>query len=97
MHILRQAEVENLGVPSLRDEYVGGFDVTMNDALAVSSIEGVGNLDGNRDNTLGIQGACGDQVFQGHPVQVLHRNEWFTIVLPDFIRGADVWMVQCRG
>jgi hypothetical protein len=49
-HVLRQTEVENLGVPSLRDENVGRLDVAMNDAFAVSSIERIDNLDGNGDN-----------------------------------------------
>jgi hypothetical protein len=41
----RQAEIKNLGVPPLGDENVGGFDITMNDAFAVRSIERVGNLE----------------------------------------------------
>ena len=56
----RQAEVENLGKPPLGDENVGGFDVTMNDALGVSCIEGIGDLDSNGDNMLRIQGTGGD-------------------------------------
>jgi len=51
---LRQAKVENLDAPSLRDENVGGFDVTMNDAFAVSSIERIGDLDGNLHYALRI-------------------------------------------
>jgi hypothetical protein len=53
-HFAATPKVENLDAPPVRDENVGGFDVTMNDAFAVSSIERIGNLDGNRHNTLRI-------------------------------------------
>ena len=61
-HVLRQAEVENLGVAAFRDENVCGFDIAMNDAFAVSRVEGIGNLDVNRDNALRIEGAGGDNL-----------------------------------
>ena len=93
---LRQAEVENLGVSPLGDENVGGFDVAMNDAFAVSGIERIGNLDGNRDNALRIQGACGDQVFQRHAIQVLHGDERLAFVAPDFVDGADIGVIERR-
>jgi hypothetical protein len=43
---LRQPEVENLGVPALGDEEVSGLDIAMHDALGVSRVQCVGNLDG---------------------------------------------------
>jgi hypothetical protein len=36
-------------------------------------------------------------MFQGQPVQKLHGDERSTIVLADFVDGADVGMVECRG
>src|SRR5207244_8162066 len=42
---LCQPEVQNLGASPLRDKDVGGLEVTMDDALTVSRIERVGNLD----------------------------------------------------
>ncbi len=48
MNTFRQAKVENLGEPPLGNENVGGFDVAMNDAFAVSRIERIGDLDRDR-------------------------------------------------
>ena len=83
-------------MPPLRDENVGGFDVTMNDALAVSSIERIGDLDGNRDNTFRIQGSCGNQVFQSHSIQIFHGDERLAVLLANVINRTDAGMIQSR-
>ena len=57
---LRQAEVENLGVPALRDEDVGRLDVAMNDALRVCGVQRVGNLDGEVEKQSRSPAAAGD-------------------------------------
>ena len=42
---LCQPKVQNLGVSTLGDKDVGGFDVAVDDTFGVGSIERVGNLD----------------------------------------------------
>jgi len=69
----------------------------MNDAFAVSSIERIGNLDGNGDHTLSIQSSCRYQVFQRYAIQVLHSDKCLTLVFPNFVDGADVWMIERRS
>ena len=39
-----QTEVEDLGVPALGHEHVGRLNVAMDDALAMCSVEAVGDL-----------------------------------------------------
>ena len=82
-HTFRQAKVENLYASSLRDENVGGFDVTMNDAFAVSCIESIGDLDGNRNNPLCIQRTSGYQYFRVTPsrysIAMNARPSWIPI------------------
>jgi hypothetical protein len=48
---LRQTEIENLGVPTFRSEYVGRLDVAVDDAFGVGGIESIGIL--SRRNTAG--------------------------------------------
>src|ERR1700733_13742343 len=62
---LGQTEVENLGVSSLGDENVGRFNVTMKDALGMSSIERVCNLDAYFEHAIQFHRAIANQVLQG--------------------------------
>jgi hypothetical protein len=67
----------------------------MNDAFAVSRVERISDLDGNRDNLLRIQGTGGYQVFQRYAVQVLHGDERMAFVAPNFVDGADIGVIEC--
>jgi len=42
---LRKAEIEDLGLSAAGDDYIGGFQVAVNDALGVRRIERVGDRD----------------------------------------------------
>jgi len=90
---LRQSKIKNLGVPALRDEDVGGLYVPVNDALCMSGVERVCNLDGEREDYVDVYRAIANAVPQRHAVQILHRDERFAIVLADLVYRADVWMV----
>ncbi len=96
-HDFGQAEIEHLGVASLGNKDVRGLDVAVKDALGVGSIQRIGNLDGQRQNQLGFKGTAGNAVLQGEAVQKLHGDERLSIVLGDFVDGADVGMVEGGG
>ena len=36
-------------------------------------------------------------MLQRQPIQKLHGDEGFTVLIVDFVDGADVRMIQCRG
>src|SRR5439155_17993893 len=93
---LDQTEVEDLRLASPRDKDVGRFDVTMNHALRVRRLEGLGNLDTNLDDLVDGQGP-GDAVLQCLALQQLHREEGLPFVFPKFVNCADVWMIEGRG
>ena len=95
-HHLGQPEVENLGVAALRHKNVGRLDVPMNDALRVRRLQCVGNVDGERQQRLGIHWTASHPVFQRQSVQKLHGDERLSVVLTNFVNRADVRVVQGR-
>ena len=79
---------------ALGDENVGGLDVAMDDAFGVGGVEGVGDLDGERENRLGLHRPAADAVLEGQAVEKLHGDEGLLAVFSDFINRADVGMVE---
>jgi hypothetical protein len=73
------------------------LDVAVNNTFGVGRIQRVGDLDGEREKGLHFYRSAGDTVLQSHPVQKLHGNERTTVVLADFVDGADIWMVEGRS
>ena len=92
---LRQPEIQNFGVASVRYEDIGRLDVTVHDALDVGRIESVRNLDGKRQQRLQFQRSIADRVLQGLALQELHGDKRLTVLLTNVIYRADVGMVQC--
>jgi hypothetical protein len=91
-----QSEVENLGMTAVGNKDVGWLDVTMDDALVVSRIEGIGNFDGQGEDGRGFHRASGDLVLQRRALEKLHGNEGLAVLLADVVNRADVGMVQGR-
>ena len=92
----RQPEIQNLCMPALGDEDVGGFDVAVDDTFGVSGIERIGNLDSKRQQHLGFQRTPCDAVLQCHAVQELHHDERLISVPADLVNRADIWVVEGR-
>jgi len=66
-------------------------------SLAVSGIEGIGYVNGDRQYRIEFQRPPGDQVFQCQTVQKFHHDEGLTVLFIDLVNSADVGMVQSRG
>src|ERR1700686_5886982 len=81
----------------LRNENVGGLDVAMNYALGMRGIEGIGNLDSEREQGFRVQRFSVDPVAEGLTFQQFHGNKGAAIGFVDLIDGADVWMIESRG
>src|SRR6202162_4031069 len=90
----RQSKIENLGVSALGDEDVGGLDVAVNNSLGMRGIEGIGNLDGERENQLYFHRSACDAVLQGRALKKLHNDERSAVLFADVVNCADVGMVQ---
>src|SRR5271157_3220199 len=82
---------------ALGDEYVGRLDITMDDALVMSSIKGVANLDPQSEERVHRQGATSYAMLECHPIQVFHGDEGLVLMPPNLVDGANVRMVQSGG
>ncbi len=90
---LRQAEVENLGVPAFGHKDIGGFDVAVNDAFGVCGIQGVGDFNRKREQKIGIDGPSVDAMLQRHAIEKFHGNERLPVLLADVVNRADVVVI----
>ena len=82
---------------ALGDEDVGGLDVAVDDASCVGCIEGIGDLDAERQDRVQLHGVADDQMLKRGAVEELHDEEGASGVLADVVDGADIGMIQGRG
>ena len=95
---LRQSEIENLGVPALGDENVGGLDVAMNDALGVRGVERVGNLNGQSEQHVRSPAdRPAMRCFRVTPSRNSMAMKRLPVVLANLVDGADVGVIQGGG
>src|ERR1039457_873214 len=94
---LRQTKVQNLSVSTLGDEDVCWLNVAMHDASGVGSVQRVGDVNGDGEQNFRFQWTPRDAVLQGQAIQKLHGDERLAMLVVNFVDGADVRMIQCRG
>jgi len=70
------------------------LDVAMDHALGVCGIQGIGDLDSEREHGLDVQGLPVDPVFKRLAFQQLHGNEGAVTHFVDLIDGADVGVIE---
>ena len=81
---------------ALGDKYVGRLDIAVDDAIGVGGIKGIGDLNAERQNLVGLERAIGDAMFERYAVKELHDDEGIAILFAYVMNRADVRMVQ-RG
>jgi hypothetical protein len=57
-------------------------------------VEGISDLDGEREQRVDVHRPVADQVLERGAVEKLHHDERLAFVLPDLVDGADIGMVQ---
>ena len=93
---LRQAEVHDFDLALFGQHQIGGFDVAVNDPLAVSRLQALGGLGGDVDYLVELERAIVDFVLDGPSRDEGHGEKGLSLGLVDFIDGANVGMVECR-
>ena len=91
---LREAEIQNLHLPSAGDEDICRLDVPVNDPLRVRRVQGVGKLDAQFQNLVRLEGLRADAVLQRFALQQLHGDEGPAFLLLHVVDGADVGVIQ---
>ena len=66
----------------------------MDDAFRVCSVECIGDLDGERQNQLGVHGTPGNSVLQRHTVEKLHGDERLPVLLANVVNRANIGVIQ---
>ena len=95
---LRQPEVQNLRVPALGHENVGGLDVPVNDALGVRRVKRIRRLHAQRQQGIQLHGPVLDHMLESFAVQEFHGDERKAVLLANVVDRADVGVVECgRG
>ena len=89
----RDPEIEQLGA-SGRQHDVGGFQIAMDDAVAVRVGERIGNLNRVAQDLVQGQCAASDPLGQRFALEILHDDELDAVLLTDVIQGTDVRMID---
>jgi hypothetical protein len=80
---LRQAKIENLRVPSLGEEDIGGLDVAMNNALGVRCVESIGDFDRQISNWSVSSGRPAMRCFSVSPSRnsmAMNAGPWWSSI-----------------
>jgi hypothetical protein len=91
---LREAEVQDHGLPPPGHEDVRRLDVAVDDPLGVGGVESVGELDAEIEQRVVLRGSRRDAVPEGLALEPLHADEGLALVLADVVDGADVRVVE---
>ena len=67
----------------------------MKNSIGVSDFESVGDLDGERQQSVYLQRTPANAVLQGQAFEKLHGDEGFALLAADVVNGTNVGMVQC--
>ena len=94
---LREAEVEDLGLPARDDEDVGRLQVAVHDPLRVRRLQRVRDLDPEVQQRPEVERPPPDPVREGFPLEQLHGDEVLPLVVVDLVDRADSRVIEGGG
>ena len=90
-------EVENLHLPVVCYEDICRLYVTMDDALRVSSLKSISRLYGVVEKGFEFDWSVADDLGERAALKPFHHDELLSIVLANFVNGANVRMIDARS
>ena len=75
-------------MPALGYKDIGGLDVAVDDTFGVSRVQGVRNLDSQRQNQLGFERTPCDAMLQRQAIQKFHGDEVLPSPLANLVRSC---------
>src|SRR5207248_73042 len=91
----RESEIEHLDDAARRDLDVGGFEISMGDALSMRSVQCVGDLSRDAER-LGEWNVAGPALGQRWSFDQLENEAAASAVLDHAVNGGDIGMIE-RG
>jgi hypothetical protein len=92
---LRETEVEQLRVPTRRDEDVRGLDIAVHNGGAMRRIQRIGDVDADPKQFVQRRHAFSEAFAERFAVEPFHGDERNAVVLEDLVNRADVWVIEC--
>ncbi len=92
-----QAEIQNFDKSAFRDEDIRGFDIPVDNSLGVRGFQSVGYLEANPNDLIRRHGFALHHHAQRLPFQQFHAYIMSALVLPNFVDGANIGMIQSRS
>src|SRR4029077_12908959 len=93
-NLFRQTEVQNFDAALIRHHYIGGLQVTMNDALVVSSSQRLRNRASEVQNLIDRETSMGNESIERVTLDELHREEVNAACFLKRVECNDVRMVE---
>src|ERR1041385_5302596 len=90
----RESEVQNLDRIIVVNFYVRWFDIAMDDAALMSSLERGGDLTGDSQSLVDSNRTSRDPIGQRRTFNQFHRQRHKAVRLFESKNGSDVWMIQ---
>ena len=79
---------------SSRHEKIRRLYVAMDDPTFMGGIQGIGNLDAERQHHVDFKRLASDAMFQCYAIEIFHGDKRLSVLIVDLVDRADVRMVQ---
>src|SRR5580693_7041618 len=94
---LRKPKIKNLSVPTRGDKDVCRLNVTVNNTRGVSSIQSIGDLGCEEEQTIRLKGSSNHKMLERYALQKFHGDKRLLLLSTNVVNGAYVRMIQRRG